>query len=474
MEYEMIIGLEVHVELSTKTKIFCGCSTAFEGEPNSHTCPVCLGMPGSLPVLNKEAVRKAIKAGLALDCDIQKNIQFDRKNYFYPDLPKAYQISQLYQPLCRNGYLDIDLGNATKRITLNEIHMEEDAGKLLHNSEGTLIDYNRAGVPLIEIVTNPDFRSPQEVVAFLEKLREILVFLDISDCKMQEGSMRADVNLSVRPKGQKELGTRTEMKNLNSFKAIYRAIEFESERQINLLKSGGIIEQETRRWDDQTGESEAMRSKENAQDYRYFPDPDLLPIEISEEWITEIKNLITELPEEKRARYKKQYGLSDDAVKTLTSSKEIASLFEETVVISGEPKETANVITGSILRFMNENNILPENLSIDSKKLTSIIQMVAQKKINRSVGKTLVEELLINDIDPEQYVKEKALLLFQDTDVLKSTVLKVLEENPQSIEDYKKGKDKALDFLMGQCMRALKGKANPQEIRLLLEEKIKE
>ncbi|HYE67027.1 MAG TPA: Asp-tRNA(Asn)/Glu-tRNA(Gln) amidotransferase subunit GatB, partial [Anaerovoracaceae bacterium] len=353
MKYEIVMGLEVHVELSTKTKIFCDCTTAFGGLPNSHTCPVCMGMPGSLPVFNKAVADKAIKAGLALHCEINRNNRFDRKNYFYPDLPKDYQISQLYSPICLDGCLDLELQDGSKkRITIREIHMEEDAGKLIHDNSGTLIDYNRCGVPLIEIVTNPDFTSAEEINIFLERLQETLVYLDVSDCKMQEGSMRADVNLSVRPTGQQEYGTRTEMKNINSLKAIQRAILFESERQIKLLEEGGTVRQETRRWDDEEGESYAMRSKENAQDYRYFPDPDLLPIHISEEWLKEMQNSMAELPEAKRIRYQEQFALTEKAAKTLTAAKETALLFEETAEISELAKETANTIIGDVLRLM--------------------------------------------------------------------------------------------------------------------------
>ena len=475
MKYEIVMGLEVHVELSTKTKIFCDCTTEFGGQPNSHTCPVCLGMPGSLPVFNKAVADRAIKAGLALHCEIDRNNRFDRKNYFYPDLPKDYQISQLYSPICINGYLDLELhDHTTSRITIREIHMEEDAGKLIHDNSGTLIDYNRCGVPLVEIVTNPDFTNAEEIGLFLEKLQEILVYLDVSDCKMQEGSMRADVNLSVRPEGQTEYGTRTEMKNLNSLKAIQRAIVFESERQIKVLEEGGTIKQETRRWNDDEGESYAMRSKENAQDYRYFPDPDLLPIEISDAWLEEIRSSMTELPETKRERYQKDFGLSVKAVKTLTSAKEIAHLFEETTALCGLPQETANIIIGDILKLMRETGTLSENMKIDAKKLAAVIQMIAGGKINRNVGKTVVEGLYKNDIDPEKYVKENGLLIVENNSQVEPVVMQVLEAYPQSIEDYKSGKEKAFDFLVGQCMRILKGSASPQAINTLLKEKLEE
>jgi len=475
MKYEIVMGLEVHVELSTKTKIFCDCATAFGGLPNSHTCPVCLGMPGSLPVFNKAVADKAIKAGLALHCEINRNNRFDRKNYFYPDLPKDYQISQLYSPICLDGYLDLELQEGSKkRITIREIHMEEDAGKLIHDNTGTLIDYNRCGVPLIEIVTNPDFSSSEEINVFLERLQETLIYLDVSDCKMQEGSMRADVNLSVRPTGQQEYGTRTEMKNINSLKAIQRAIIFESERQIKVLEEGGTVRQETRRWDDEEGESYAMRSKENAQDYRYFPDPDLLPIHISEEWLKEMQSSMAELPEVKRIRYQEQFGLTEKAAKTLTAAKETALLFEEAAGISGLAKETANTIIGDILRLMRETATLPENMRIEARKLAQIIQMVSGGKINRSVGKALVEELYKNDIEPEEYVKANGLLIVENSSLLEPVVLEVLKANPQSIEDYRNGKEKAFDFLVGQSMRKLKGSASPQVIHDLLREKLME
>ncbi len=473
MKYEIVMGLEVHVELSTKTKIFCDCTTEFGGLPNSHTCPVCLGMPGSLPVFNKSVADKAMKAGMALHCEINRNNRFDRKNYFYPDLPKDYQISQLYAPICENGYLDVELSDgSTKRITIREIHMEEDAGKLIHDNSGTLIDYNRCGVPLIEIVTNPDFSDPEEVGVFLERLQETLIYLDVSDCKMQEGSMRADVNLSVRPEGSSEYGTRTEMKNLNSLKAIQRAIAFESERQIKVLQDGGTIRQETRRWNDDEGESYAMRSKENAQDYRYFPDPDLLPIHISEAWMEAVKGSMGELPEAKRDRYRSEYGLTEKAAKTLTGAKEIAYLFEEVAEKSKMAKDAANIIIGDILRLMRETATLSEHMMLDGDKLATVIQMIGQGKINRNVGKTVVEELFKNNIDPEQYVKEHGLLIVSDTGKILPVVEEVLKAYPQSIEDYKNGKEKAFGFLVGQCMRLLKGSASPQAINELLKEQL--
>jgi len=475
MKYEIVMGLEVHVELSTKTKIFCGCTTAFGGPPNSHTCPVCLGMPGSLPVLNKAVVDKAIQAGLAFHCEIAGISRFDRKNYFYPDLPKDYQISQFYAPMCRNGWLDVELrDHRKKRVAIREVHLEEDAGKLIHDNAGTLIDYNRCGVPLIEIVTDPDFSSAEEVVAFLEQLREMLIYLDVSDCKMQEGSLRVDVNLSVRPAGQQEYGVRTEMKNLNSLKAIRRAVLFESDRQIRVLEEGGTIRQETRRWDDERGESLAMRSKENAQDYRYFPDPDLLPIRIGAEWLEEIRRGMAELPQEKRRRYQEQFCLSEKAAKTLTASKEIANLFEETAALSGDAKETANTVIVDVLRLMKESADLPGQRKVDAVKLAKIIRMVSQGKINRTVGKTLVQALFENDIEPEEYAVKHGLFIDGNSKELEPAVTEVLKTHVKSVEDYRNGKDKALDFLIGQCMKQLKGSASPQAIRSLLMEKIGE
>ena len=494
MAYETVMGLEVHVELSTKTKIFCGCSTEFGGEPNSHTCPVCLGMPGSLPVLNKEVVEKAVRAGLALNCSITETNIFDRKNYFYPDLPKDYQISQLYYPICRDGWVQLDMGDYTKKVRIHEIHMEEDAGKLIHDAAGSLIDYNRCGVPLIEIVSEPDLRTPEEVAAYLEKLREILVYLDVSDCKMEEGSMRADVNLSIREEGSDELGTRTETKNMNSIKAIQRNIEFEERRQIELIKSGGKVIQQTRRWDDTKGENYAMRSKENAQDYRYFPDPDLIPNFIDTAWIKRTKEGFPELAEEKRRRYETEYGIQKKTAAVLTAEKQYADLFETILTslsdfdggdvntkeendadaIKKDAREAANIVTGDILRLMKEQNTSPEDLKVDGFKIAQVIKMIKDGKINRSIGKTLVEKIYKNDIEPIKYAEEKGLLMIEDTELLNEVISKVLSDNPQSIADYKSGKKQAFGFLVGQSMKQLKGKASPQAVNSMLQEKLEE
>lgn len=474
MNYEIVMGLEVHVELATKSKIFCGCSTEFGGEPNTHVCPVCSGMPGVLPVMNKKVVEYAVKAGLALNCDITRKNRFDRKNYFYPDLPKAYQVSQLYFPICQNGKVEIDVDGVKKNIGIHEIHMEEDAGKLVHDpwDDCTLVDYNRCGVPLLEIVSEPDFRSAEEVLAYLNKLRDILMFLGVSDCKMQEGSMRADVNLSIRPVGQEEFGTRTEMKNMNSFKAIQRAIKYEAERQMDILDAGKEVMQETRRWDDNKGESYAMRSKENAQDYRYFPEPDLLPIEISEEWINDAKKNMPELPEAKRARYVEEFGLTDYDASILTSAREISRLFEDATELCGEPKEVSNLIMGELMRLMSETSTLAEDLTMEPKKIADLIGLIKGNKINRSVAKEVFEEMFKNNVEPVSYVTEKGLMMLNDDSLVEKTIDEIIANNPKSIEDFKSGKAKAKGFLVGQTMKALKGKANPQTVNQILDEKL--
>ncbi|MDR1158165.1 MAG: Asp-tRNA(Asn)/Glu-tRNA(Gln) amidotransferase subunit GatB [Oscillospiraceae bacterium] len=465
----MVAGLEVHVELSTASKIFCGCVTDFGGEPNTHVCPVCTGMPGTLPVLNRTVVEFAVRTGLALRCDITRRGKFDRKNYFYPDLPKAYQVSQLYLPVCRDGALDIGGG---KTIGIHEIHMEEDAGKLIHDpwEDCTLVDFNRCGVPLLEIVSEPDFRSAGEVIAYLEKLREILLYLGVSDCKMQEGSMRADINLSVRPEGQAELGTRTEMKNMNSFKAIARAVESETKRQIEVLRAGGQIRQETRRWDDNKDASFAMRSKENAQDYRYFPEPDLLPVHIDDAWIERIRRETPELAEDKRRRYRADFGLPEYDARQLTSERAWARLFEETAARTGRPKAAANLIMTDIMRMTGDSGLLPEELTLDPAKLAALIGLIEGGQINRTVGKKVLEQVFFHDVDPEAYVKAQGLLLVGDPDLVRAAVETVLADNPKSVEDYRGGKEKAFGFLVGQTMRALGGKADPQLIHRLVRE----
>ena len=468
--YETVIGLEVHVELASKTKIFCGCSTAFGGAPNTHTCPVCTGMPGSLPVLNKQVVEYAIAVGLATNCSITQYCKFDRKNYFYPDNPQNYQISQLYLPICRNGGVEIETASGKKTIGIHEIHMEEDAGKLVHDEweDCSIVDYNRSGVPLIEIVSEPDMRSAEEVIAYLEKLRLIIQYLGASDCKLNEGSMRADVNLSVREMGAPEFGTRTEMKNLNSFKAIARAIEGERARQIELIEEGKKVVQETRRWDDNKEYSYAMRSKEDAQDYRYFPEPDLVPIVISDEWIAQIKARQPELRTEKLERYKKEFGLPDYDAEIITGHKKFADLFEATTEICKKPKKVSNWIMGEIIRLLKENEMDPEDIKFSPVNLAKVIELADSGAINSTVAKEVFEEVFKNDIDPDKYVEEKGLKTVNDAGELRTVVEQVIKDNPQSVEDYRNGKEKAIGFLVGQTMKAMKGKANPGMVNQIL------
>ncbi len=472
-EYETVIGLEVHVELATKTKIFCGCSTAFGGAPNSHTCPVCTGMPGSLPVLNKQVVEYAMAVGLATNCDITKDCKFDRKNYFYPDNPQNYQISQLYLPICRNGKVEIETEDGNKKfIGIHEIHMEEDAGKLVHDEweDCSIVDFNRSGVPLIEIVSEPDMRSAEEVIAYLDKLRLIIQYLGASDCKLQEGSMRADVNLSVREAGRTTFGTRTEMKNLNSFKAIARAIENEKNRQIDLIEAGEKVIQETRRWDDTKEYSYAMRSKEDAQDYRYFPDPDLVPVHISDEWIERVKAAQPELRTEKLARYQSEFELPAYDAEILTGTKKLADIFEATTEICGKPKKVSNWLMGETMRLLKEKNMEPEDIRFSPVHLADLIGLVDEGTINSSVAKEVFEIIFDEDIDPKQYVEEKGLKTVNDAGALRETIEKIVNDNPKSVEDFHNGKEKAMGFLVGQTMKAMKGKANPAMVNEILRE----
>ncbi len=471
-KYETVIGLEVHVELATKTKIFCSCPTAFGSSPNTHTCPVCTGMPGSLPVLNKKVVEYAMAVGLAANCQINQYCKFDRKNYFYPDNPQNYQISQLYLPICHDGGIEIETEDGTKTIGIHEIHMEEDAGKLVHDDweEVSLVDYNRSGVPLIEIVSEPDMRSAKEVIAYLDKLRMMIQYLGASDCKMQEGSMRADVNLSVREEGSKAYGVRTEMKNIGSLKAIVRAIKAETARQVDLLESGRQVVQETRRWNDQEGCSYAMRSKEDAQDYRYFPEPDLVPIVISDEWVKQIKGRQPELRDAKLARYVSAFGLPEYDAKILTSSKKLADLFEETADLCKKPKKVSNWLMGETMRLLKEREMDPGDISFSPKHLARLIALADAGTINGTVAKEVFEKVFTEDIDPNQYVEEHGLKTVHDEDALRETIAKVIEDNPQSVADYQGGKEKAMRFLVGQTMKAMKGKANPGMVNQTLKE----
>ena len=493
-QYDTVIGLEVHIELSTDTKIFCGCSTKFGALPNTQTCPVCTGMPGSLPVLNKKVVEYAVALGLATNCRVNRRTIFDRKNYFYPDNPQNYQISQLYVPVCQDGYLEIpkcseteqvkenDVAvksreggstvatKTTKVIRIHEMHMEEDAGKLTHDEGAgiSLVDYNRSGVPLIEIVSEPDMENAEEVIAYLEKLRMICLYLGISDCKLQEGSMRVDVNLSVKEAGSKNLGTRTEMKNLNSFKAITRAIAAEQERQIGLIEGGRKVEQETRRWDDAKGESYSMRSKEDSKDYRYFPEPDVPPVLISEEWIAEIKSRQPEFQTEKAARFVAEYGIPAYDAEILTQSKYLASLFEETAKLSGQPKKTANWFMGEMLRLLKEAGKEPEELTFSPKHAADLIVTVEEGKINQANAKEVFAKIVAEDVEPLSYMEEHGLMSLSDAGALQTAIDEVLGENPAIVEEYRAGKDKVFGFLVGQVMKKTKGKADPGTVNELL------
>ena len=472
-QYETVIGLEVHVELATKTKIFCSCSTEFGGAPNTHTCPVCTGMPGSLPVLNKQVVEYAMAVGLATNCSITQNCKFDRKNYFYPDNPQNYQISQLYKPICTNGYVEIKGDDGEKKqVRIHEIHMEEDAGKLVHDdwNDCSLVDLNRSGVPLIEIVSEPDMCSSDEVIAYLEKLRLIIQYLGASDCKLNEGSMRADVNLSVREYGEKEFGTRTEMKNLNSFKAIARAIENERERQIDLIEAGEAVIQETRRWDDTKEYSYAMRSKEDAQDYRYFPDPDLVPIIISDEWMAEVKSKEPEFRDEKMARYISEFNLPEYDADIITLYKPLADLFEAAVQKGSAPKEASNWLMGETMRIVKDKGIEPDQVKLTGENFAKFLKLIENDVINKTVAKEVFEAIFDGGVNPEAYVEEHGLKMDNDTDGLKKIIEEVVANNPKAVADYQGGNKKAIGALVGQTMKATQGKANPQMINKILNE----
>ena len=468
--YEMVIGLEVHVEVATKTKIFCGCTTQFGGAPNTHTCPICTGMPGTLPVANRKVVEFAVAAGLATNCEITRYNKFDRKNYFYPDLPKAYQISQLYLPICRNGHVDIVTAAGEKSVGIHEIHMEEDAGKLMHDPwlDQTMVDYNRCGVPLLEIVSEPDMRSAEEVIAYLTKLRQTLQYLGVSDCKMQEGSMRADVNLSVRPVGQKEFGTRTEMKNINSFKAIARAIAGEYRRQVELIEDGGKVQQQTRRWDDNKGASFAMRSKENAQDYRYFPEPDLPPISLSQALIDAVCARQPELAEAKAARYQSKFGLPKYDAGILTEEKPIADLFEQAVSACGKPKEVSNWIMGETMAMMKEKSVPAENLMLSGQALGAIVSAVSAGRLNRQSAREVFAYAFDGGEDIEGYIKAHGLEIVSDDSAYEQILSDVLARCEKDVAQYRAGNQKVFGFLVGQAMKALKGKADPKKINELL------
>ncbi|MCI8620736.1 MAG: Asp-tRNA(Asn)/Glu-tRNA(Gln) amidotransferase subunit GatB [Clostridia bacterium] len=473
-DYEIVIGLEVHAELSTKTKIFCSCKTEFGGEPNTHCCPVCMAMPGALPVLNEKVVEYAVKAGLATNCKISQDSKNDRKNYFYPDLPKSYQISQFDKPLCENGYIEIDLGEEKKKIRLTRIHIEEDAGKLNHDDygRGSLVDLNRAGVPLIEIVSEPDIRSIEETDKYLKKLKSILEYIEVSDCKMQEGSLRADVNVSIRKKGDKEYGTRTEMKNMNSFKSISRALEYEIDRQIDVIENGGKIDQETLRWDEVSGRTFSMRDKEDAQDYRYFPDPDLVAIRLSDEYIESIKNNLPELPESRKNRYLSEYKLSEKEANTLTASKYLSDFFECGTKISKNPKAVCNWLMSDIAKVLNEKELEPDEIPFSPEDLAELIALIEKGTISSKIAKDVLDKMFENPEKPSKIIEDNGWVQISDENEIKAIVDKIVEANPQSVSDFKGGKEKALGFLVGQAMKETKGKANPQMLNQMFKDAI--
>lgn len=476
-KYETIIGLEVHVQLATESKIFCNCSTEFGAEPNKHTCPVCLGLPGTLPVLNKKVVDYAIMAGLAMNCNINSYSKFDRKNYFYPDLPKAYQISQSDYPICENGYIEIDTEEGTKKIGITRIHMEEDAGKLVHEGSidqatASLVDYNRTGIPLIEIVSAPDIRTPSEARAYLTQLKQILQYIGVSDCNMEEGSLRCDANVSIRPVGQKEFGTKTELKNMNSFRAVERALEYEVERQRKILEEGGEIIQETRTWDESLNKTISMRTKEEAADYRYFPDPNLPPLNVDRDWVERIKSSLPELPREKRERFVREYALPEYDAGVLTDSRELADYFEACVKEYSDAKAVSNWIMGDFLRLLKEENLEIAEVKMTPAHLSGMLKLMDEGVISSKIAKTVFEEMFKTGKAPEQIVEEKGLKQISDAGQLEEIVLKVIEANPSVVEDIKSGKDKAIGFLVGQVMKETRGKANPGMVNQIIREKI--
>jgi len=473
-KYETVVGLEVHVELHTKSKIFCGCSTSFGAPPNTHTCPVCLGHPGVLPVLNRQAVEYAMKAAMAINCEIAEWCKFDRKNYFYPDSPKAYQISQYDQPIGQNGWIDIEVNGQTKRIGITRLHLEEDAGKLTHieGGYGSLVDLNRVGTPLVEIVSEPDIRSPEEAKAYLEKLRAIMQYCDVSDVKMEEGSLRCDANISIRPYGQKEFGTRTELKNMNSFRGVQRGLEYEELRQADVLDGGGQVVQETRRWDENQGKTISMRSKEEAHDYRYFPDPDLVRLHIDDEWKARVRASIPELPDARQARYMQEYGLSSYDAGVLTASMKLADFFEESLKHTSDAKASANWIMGELLGYLNANNLELDDVKITGQGLGEMIQLIEKGTISNKIAKTVFKGLIETGKSPQQIVEEQGLVQISDEGAILAIVDAVIAANPQSVEDFRNGKEKAIGFLVGQIMKETKGKANPGLVNKLLVERL--
>ncbi|MEV2908998.1 Asp-tRNA(Asn)/Glu-tRNA(Gln) amidotransferase subunit GatB [Paenibacillus larvae] len=469
-KFETVIGLEVHVELHTKTKIFCGCSTSFGAPPNTHTCPVCLGHPGVLPVLNRQAVDYAIKAAMSLNCQIAEETKFDRKNYFYPDSPKAYQISQYDKPIGEHGWIEIEVNGNTKRIGITRLHLEEDAGKLTHVEGGSasLVDFNRVGTPLIEIVSEPDLRSPEEARAYLEKLKAIMQYCDVSDVKMEEGSLRCDANISLRPVGQAEFGTKAELKNMNSFRGVQRGLEYEVIRQTELLEDGEKVVQETRRWDEAQGKTLSMRSKEEAHDYRYFPDPDLVKVYIDEEWKERIRSTIPELPDARKARYIRDYGLPSYDAEILTSSLKLAEFFEESLEYTADAKMVSNWVMGELLGYLNANNLEIMDVKVTGKGLGEMIGLIEKGTISSKIAKTVFKEMIETGKAPQQIVEEKGLVQISDEGAIQAVVNQVIQNNPQSVADYKAGKEKAVGFLVGQVMKETRGKANPGLVNKLI------
>ncbi|MBJ6361539.1 Asp-tRNA(Asn)/Glu-tRNA(Gln) amidotransferase subunit GatB [Paenibacillus sp. GCM10012307] len=471
-KYETVVGLEVHVELHTKSKIFCGCKASFGAAPNTHTCPICLGHPGVLPVLNRQAVEYAMKAAMALNCEIATESKFDRKNYFYPDSPKAYQISQYDKPIGENGWIDIEVDGKTKRIGITRLHLEEDAGKLTHVDGGyaSLVDLNRVGTPLVEIVSEPDIRTPEEAKAYLEKLKAIMLYCEVSDVKMEEGSLRCDANISIRPWGQEKLGTRTELKNMNSFRGVQRGLEYEEWRQAEVLDGGGIVVQETRRWDEAKGKTISMRSKEEAHDYRYFPDPDLVQIYIDDEWKTRVLASIPELPDARQVRYASELGLPSYDAAVITSSKKLADFFEESLNYTKDAKAVSNWIMGDLLGYLNANSLELDDVKITGQGLGEMIGLLEKGTISSKIAKTVFKTMLETGKLPQQIVEEQGLVQISDEGAILAIVEKVVAANPQSVEDFRAGKDKAIGFLVGQVMKESRGKANPALANKLLQE----
>ncbi len=480
MKYEAVIGLEVHTELRTATKIFCSCKTSFGADPNTNVCPVCLGLPGVLPVLNRHVLEFAVRTGLALNCEIARYSKFDRKNYYYPDLPKNFQTSQYDLPICGPGYLDVEVDGKTSRIRITRAHMEEDAGKLVHHgtsitdSDYSLVDYNRTGTPLLEIVSEPDMRTAKEAVAYMEKLRAILQYCEVSDCKMEEGSLRCDANISVRPVGQKELGTKTEIKNINSFRGVERAIEYEARRQVEVLEEGGKVVQETRTWDEKEGVTKSMRKKEEANDYRYFPEPDLVPFTVSEEYIENIRKTLPELPDARKTRYMDSYGLDAYNADYLTNDKDRADYFEAMVAAGADPKEAANWLMGDFAKQMAQSDVDMKSVPVVAKEMAELLKLIAAGTISGKIAKQVFPEMWETGKPADAIVEEKGLVQISDTGALEELAAKVIAANPQSVEDFKAGKKKAVGFLMGQIMKETKGQANPQVVNGILTKKLSE